>query len=105
MSEIVDVCPLEELAAGMMRLVEWEDLEILVANCEGAILAMQNRCSHDDGSLNEGRLDASDCTVKCPRHGSVFDLRNGGVVRPPAGAPLNTFPVHVEDGRIRVEMD
>jgi 3-phenylpropionate/trans-cinnamate dioxygenase ferredoxin subunit len=104
MSEIVGVCALRELAARTMRLVEWEDLEILVANCEGDILAVQNRCSHDNGPLNEGTLDASDCTVKCPRHGSIFDLRTGRVVRPPAATPVETFAVHVEDGEIRLEV-
>jgi 3-phenylpropionate/trans-cinnamate dioxygenase ferredoxin subunit len=104
-TEIVAVCPPQELATGTMRLVEWEDLEILVANCEGDILAMQNRCSHDNGPLNEGTLDLSACTVKCPRHGSIFDLRSGRAVRPPADAPLDTFPVHVEDEQIRLEVE
>jgi 3-phenylpropionate/trans-cinnamate dioxygenase ferredoxin subunit len=104
-TEIVDVCPLQEFAPGTMRLVEREDLEILLANCDGTILAMQNRCSHDDGPLHDGTLDRSACTVKCPRHGSVFDLRSGRVLRPPAGAPLDTFPVHIEDGHIRLEVE
>ncbi len=104
MSETVGVCPLRELAAGTMRLVEWEDVEILVANCDGEILAMQNRCSHDNGPLNEGTLDPGACTVKCPRHGSIFDLRSGHAVRPPASVPLDTFPVHVEDEEIRLEV-
>ena len=105
MTAIVDVCPLRELTAGTMRLVEWEDLEILVANCEGAILAMQNRCSHDDGPLNDGTLDASDCTVKCPRHGSVFDLRSGRPLCPPAYEPVDVFAVRVEDGEIVLEVE
>lgn len=104
MTEIVAVCPLRELEAGTIRLVGWEDVEILVANCEGAILAMRNCCSHDNG-LNEGTLDASECTVKCPRHGALFDLRSGRAVRPPADAPLETFPVHVEDEQIWLEVE
>ena len=32
-----------------MRLVEWEDLEIGVFNCAGELLAIEDRCSHDDG--------------------------------------------------------
>jgi 3-phenylpropionate/trans-cinnamate dioxygenase ferredoxin component len=88
-----------------MRLVEWEDREILVANCKGDIVATQNRCSHDSGPLNEVILDPNACTVKCPRHGSIFDLRSGDALRPPAGAPLDTFPVHVEDGQIRLEVE
>ena len=38
MSEIVTVCPLEDVAAGTLRLVEWQDLEILVASCGGTLL-------------------------------------------------------------------
>ena len=40
-----------------MRLVEWEDLEIGVVNCAGELLAIEDRCSHDDGELIEGELD------------------------------------------------
>jgi 3-phenylpropionate/trans-cinnamate dioxygenase ferredoxin subunit len=105
MTETVTVCPLRDLAAGTMRLVEWEDLDILVANCDGTIHAMENRCSHDDGPLNEGTLDEGACTVECPRHGSVFDLRTGRPLCLPAYEPVDTFPVRVEDRQIRLEVD
>ena len=29
----------------------WEDLEIGIVNCAGEILAVEDRCSHDDGDL------------------------------------------------------
>ena len=105
MTEIVSVCPLEELAVGALRLVEWEDLEILVANCGGTIHAIENRCSHDDGPLNEGELDESACTVECPRHGSVFDLRSGRALCLPAYEPVDTFPVRVQNGEILLEVE
>ena len=35
MAELIDICPVEELPPGAMRLVEWEDLEIGVFNCAG----------------------------------------------------------------------
>ena len=77
MSPVIDICPVEELPPGEHRLVEWEDLEIGVFNCDGEHLAIEDRCSHDDGSLLEGEVDPETCTVECPRHGSVFDLRTG----------------------------
>jgi 3-phenylpropionate/trans-cinnamate dioxygenase ferredoxin subunit len=104
MTETLTVCPLQYLAPGTMRLVEWEDLEILVANCGGAIHAIENRCSHDDGPLNEGTLDQGACTVECPRHGSIFDLRSGRPLSLPAYEPVDTFPVRVEGDEIRVEV-
>ena len=105
MAEIVDVCPLSELPPGAMRLVVWEDLEIGVFNCGGTIFAIEDRCSHDDGPLVEGTLDQSRCTVECPRHGSQFDLRSGKPLTLPAYEPVDTFPVSVEDGVVRIEVD
>jgi 3-phenylpropionate/trans-cinnamate dioxygenase ferredoxin subunit len=105
MAEIVDVCPLSELPPGAMRLLEWEDLEIGVFNCGGTIYAIEDRCSHDDGPLVEGTLDQASCTVECPRHGSQFDLRTGRPLTLPAYEPVDTFPVSVEDGVVRVEVE
>jgi 3-phenylpropionate/trans-cinnamate dioxygenase ferredoxin component len=105
MAEVIEICPVEELPPGAMRLVEWEDLEIGVFNCAGELLAMEDRCSHDDGNLVEGDLDEENCTIECPRHGSVFDLHTGTPVNLPAYLPVDTFPVSVEDGLIKIEVD
>ena len=74
-------------------------------NCGGELLAIENRCSHDDGELLEGEVDWDDCRVECPRHGSWFDLRTGQPLNLPAYVPVETFPVSVEAGVIRVEID
>ena len=102
---LVDICPVDELPAGATRVVEWEDLEIGVFNCNGELLAIEDRCSHDDGDLMDGDVDLETCTVECPRHGSVFDLRTGKPLNLPAYVPIDTFPVTVEDGLIKVEVD
>ena len=104
MAEIIDVCPVSELPPGAMRMVEWEDLEIGIFNCKGEILAIEDRCSHDNGTLAEGEFDPATCTVECPRHGSLFDLRSGRPRTLPAYLPVETFPVRVEDGTIKMEV-
>jgi 3-phenylpropionate/trans-cinnamate dioxygenase ferredoxin component len=101
----VDICPIDDLPAGARRVVTWEDLEIGVVNCDGDILAIEDRCSHDNGDLMEGEVDQERCTVECPRHGSLFDLRTGKPLTLPAYVPVDTFPVAVQDGVIRVEVD
>jgi 3-phenylpropionate/trans-cinnamate dioxygenase ferredoxin subunit len=103
--EIVEVCAVTDLPPGSMRLVEWEDLEIGVFNCAGEVLAIEDRCSHDNGPLVEGELDEADCTVECPRHGSRFDLHTGQPKTLPAYRPVDTFPVHIEDDMIKLEVD
>ena len=105
MSETVDVCGADELPPGTIRIVEVEDLEIAVVNCGGRLFAIEDRCSHDDGPLAEGLLDQAACTLECPRHGSLFDLETGRPKTLPAYQPVETFPVRVQDGRVRVEVD
>jgi 3-phenylpropionate/trans-cinnamate dioxygenase ferredoxin subunit len=104
-TELIDICPLSELPPGTRRIVEWEDLEIGVFNCGGELLAIEDRCSHDNGPLAEGDFDQATCTVECPRHGSAFDLRTGKPRTLPAYVPVDTFDVLVEDDMIRLEVD
>ena len=105
MPQVIEVCPVEALAPGEMRLVEWEDLEIGVFNCAGTVYAIEDRCSHDDGPLVEGELDQETCTIECPRHGSRFDLKTGTPLTLPAYVPVDTFAVIVEDETIKLEVE
>jgi 3-phenylpropionate/trans-cinnamate dioxygenase ferredoxin component len=104
-AEIIDICPLSELPSGAKRIIEWEDLEIGVFNCNGEFFAIEDRCSHDDGPLAEGEFDTENCTVECPRHGSLFDLRTGAPKTLPAYVPVDTFAVVVEDDIVKLEVD
>jgi 3-phenylpropionate/trans-cinnamate dioxygenase ferredoxin subunit len=103
--QIVEVCPLSELPPGAMRLLEVDDLEIGVFNCAGTVYAIEDRCSHDDGPLVEGELDQEACTIECPRHGSLFDLKTGQPRTLPAYVPVDTFPVIIENETIKLEVD
>ena len=99
------MCSLDDLPPGAIRRVEWEDEEIMVVNCGGEILAMEDRCSHDNGDLADGELHADRCAIECPRHGSLFDLRSGQPLNLPAYVPVETFEVSVQDGRVRVAVE
>jgi 3-phenylpropionate/trans-cinnamate dioxygenase ferredoxin subunit len=105
MAEIIEICSTNELPPGQMRLVEWEDLEIGVFNCAGTIYAIEDRCSHDNGTLIDGDLDEERCVIECPRHGSVFDLKTGKPLTLPAYVPVDTFPVIVDDDMIKLEVE
>jgi 3-phenylpropionate/trans-cinnamate dioxygenase ferredoxin subunit len=103
MSPVVDIRPLEELPPGERRLVEWEDLEFGVVNCNGELLASEDRCSHDDGHLLD--IDCGASAVECSRDGSVFVLRTGMPKNLLAYVPIDIFPVSVADRVIKVEVD
>ncbi len=101
----ISVCPTAELPKGAMRLVEHGGRKIGVFNCGGNLYGIEDRCSHDDGPLAEGEFDPASCTVECPRHGSLFDLASGKPKTLPAYAPVQTFPITIEDDTIVLEVD
>jgi 3-phenylpropionate/trans-cinnamate dioxygenase ferredoxin subunit len=103
-SQVVNVCSISELEPGARREMLVDGIDIAVFNCDGVLYAIEDRCSHDDGPLAEGELDATTCTVECPRHGSKFDLKTGRPLTLPAYEAVETFPVHVEDQMIKLEV-
>ena len=101
----ISVCSVEDLPAGEMRLVEADGRKIGVFHgADGELYAIEDRCSHDDGPLAEGEYDPDACTVECPRHGSLFDLRTGRPRTLPAYQPVETFQARVEDGEVKLEI-
>jgi 3-phenylpropionate/trans-cinnamate dioxygenase ferredoxin subunit len=101
----IDVCPLDELLPGTVRIVEaGRLLTIGVYNCDGELFAIEDRCSHDDGPLCEGDFDCAERVAVCPRHGARFDIETGRALTLPAYIAVETFPVRVrEDGMVVVE--
>ncbi len=98
----VDVCPVEELPPGSMKLIAAGAVTLGVYNVNGQLCAIEDRCSHDDGPLVEGDWEPDECAVICPRHGARFDIASGRALTLPAYLPVETFPVRVEDGVVTV---
>ena len=101
---IVDVCPVEELPPGQVKIVREGDLAIGVFNVNGELCALEDRCSHDDGPLAEGEFDPDEGVVICPRHGSKFEVRSGRPLTLPAYVPVKTYLVWVEAGLVKLEI-
>jgi 3-phenylpropionate/trans-cinnamate dioxygenase ferredoxin subunit len=101
---LIDVAPVEELPPGSVKIVIVGSIMVGVYNCGGEFFAIEDRCSHDDGPLCEGDWDEEECTVVCPRHGSQFELRTGRPLSLPAFEPVETFPVQVENGIVKVDV-
>ena len=101
----VDVCPLDELPAGSVRIVQVRPLlAVGVYNCGGELFALEDRCSHDDGPLCEGDFDCGERIAICPRHGATFDIQTGRALTLPAYIAVETFPVSVrEDGMVTID--
>ena len=100
----LDVCPVEELPPNSVKIVRAGELAIGVYNLQGEFYAIEDRCPHDDGPLAEGDFDPDEGYAVCPRHGAHIDIRTGEALTLPAYLPVDTFPVHVEDGMIKVKV-
>ncbi len=100
----VEVCPVDELPPGEMKLVRTGTVDVGVYNLDGELLALEDRCSHDDGPLCEGEWDEEECVAICPRHGSRFDIATGRPLTLPAYEPVASYPVRVEDGWVRLDV-
>jgi 3-phenylpropionate/trans-cinnamate dioxygenase ferredoxin subunit len=101
----LDVAPADEFPPGSVKLVSIGTASFVgVYNCGGELYAIEDRCSHDDGPLCEGEWDEETCTVVCPRHGSAFELSSGRPLSLPAYVPVETYPVRIVDGVVKVEL-
>jgi 3-phenylpropionate/trans-cinnamate dioxygenase ferredoxin component len=66
--------------------------------------ATEDTCSHAQASLAAGDIDLEECSVECPYHGSLFDIRSGQVLSLPASRPIKTYPVKVANDEVFVEV-
>jgi 3-phenylpropionate/trans-cinnamate dioxygenase ferredoxin subunit len=91
-----------DLAPGDTRRVQVGEELIALYNCDGAIYATADTCTHEEASLSDGWLE--DCEITCPLHGAIFDVRTGEALCLPATEAIRTYPVHVEGNEIFVEV-
>ena len=95
------VAQLADVPAGTTRRVEVDGEAVLLCNVDGAIYAIEDRCTHDGGELDQGELEG--CRIMCPRHGAFFDVTTGAALTLPAVLPVRTYPVRIDGGAIFVE--
>jgi nitrite reductase/ring-hydroxylating ferredoxin subunit/uncharacterized membrane protein len=90
----------DELPEGEARCAVAAGIPVLLVRTGGELRALSNRCVHRGGPLHEGEI--RDGTVTCPWHASVFDLRDGAVIRGPAAYPQPAWETRESGGRIEV---
>ena len=101
----IEVAPVDEFPPGSVKLVvAGPGKYVGVYNCGGALYAIEDRCSHDDGPLCEGDFDLEEGYAVCPRHGAHIDIRSGRALTLPAVLPVEVFPTRVEDGKVEVDL-
>lgn len=112
----VEICDASELPVGAMKAVRAGEVRLILYHLEDGFYATQAHCTHVFAPLARGKI-VDGCRIQCPFHRARFDIRTGAVVEwanfPPGVQLLNalrrekalrTYPVHVENGRVVVEV-
>jgi 3-phenylpropionate/trans-cinnamate dioxygenase ferredoxin component len=102
MSRRLDLCAVDDVPDGTLRLVEVEDELLLVTNLRGTFHVTQGVCTHEYFELDRGFLTGD--SITCALHLSRFELETGEPLDPPAELPLAVYDVHVVDGRVLIEL-
>ena len=101
MAEWIKVATLEECPPGSLHRVMVGMSPVVVANVDGFIYAVMDRCSHEDLPLSDGETEGT--VIVCQYHGARFDLASGAPGGLPAVKPIKTFPVEIREGGVYIQ--
>ena len=93
----------DDLGPGKVRVVVGPRQRMAVCNVDNTFYCIEDVCTHDGASFETGELDGNE--IECPRHGARFDVTTGRVTCLPAVVPVKVYPVRVENGEIRIQVD
>ncbi len=99
--EYIRVCSLAELPRRRGREVVFdEETQVAVFQVDGALYAVSNICPHQHAPvIAEGYIE--DCTVTCPLHGWVYDLKTGRAIG--GTGKLKTYEVFLDGESVMLE--
>ena len=90
----VKIGKVSEVEPGRVKVYEVGDRYVAVCNVSGNFYAVDDICTHDEGSLDQGD----------PRHMARFDVRTGEVKALPAVVPIDVFEVRIDGDDIEVDV-
>jgi nitrite reductase/ring-hydroxylating ferredoxin subunit len=119
----VKVARSKQVREGELLEVKAKGTSVLLTRVNGEVHAVENRCPHLGLSMSRGRVE--DGVLRCPWHGSTFDVCSGrnldwitGVLGVPvprwtqrlialgqAPTPVRTFPVEQQGSSLFVLLD
>jgi len=104
-----EVAQVNEVPTGTMKSYSVGGKQILVANIDGKLYAINSVCTHAGGNLSKGKLEGK--IVTCPRHGSKFDVTTGKSISGPKIGFLRlktkdetAYEVKVEENKIKINV-
>ena len=99
----VEVARLQAVPVGQLLQVKVGRIEIVLANVDGVVYALEDVCSHQDFPLSDGELEGTE--LECAFHGAKFDVCTGNATQLPAVKAVRAFDVEDRDGAVFVRVD
>lgn len=100
--EWVKVADVDDCPPGSLLEIEAGQESLVLANVDGDLYALQNRCSHQDLPLSDGELIGD--RLECLYHGASFDVCTGRAMALPAIKPVDTYLVEIRGQEIYVQI-
>lgn len=97
------VCRFGDVEVGGVKRVELEGCPraLAVFNLDGTIYVTDDRCTHAEASLSEGRIEGD--VVHCPFHRGSFHIPSGDVRSRPPKVPLRTYEVQIVGDEVLID--
>jgi len=102
LSDFVSIAKVAETPPGTISVHEVGGVRIALCNVNGRFYAIDDVCTHDGASLDQGELQGQ--LVECPRHGAKFDVTDGRAVVLPAVRPVKTYAVQVDGDDVKISI-
>lgn len=97
-----DLCAIDDIPVQGSRRAIINGHEIgIFRTSSSEIYAIDNTCPHKQGPLTEGIVH--DCSVTCPLHNWVFDLKTGVAQGQDEGS-VTTHPIQIRDDRVYIQL-
>ena len=104
-AQYIKVAELDQIPEGSSIGIELEDgPKICIANSDGEIYAIADRCTHADFPMHNGTVHGG-ATIECAWHGARYDMATGRPIRLPAMKPIKTYEVKIDGNDILIAVD
>jgi len=95
----VPVIRTQSIEDGQFKIVNFEDINVLIWKLDGEFYAYRNACAEGGRALDESLFESP--MLSCSCHGYGYDLRRGNCIERPE-LQLEPVPLKLEDYRVKV---
>jgi len=95
----VPVIRTQSIEDGQFKIVNFEDINVLILNLDGEFYAYRNACAEGGRPLDDSHFQSP--MLNCSCHGYGYDLRRGNCIERP-DLKLTSVPVNLEDQKVKI---